>query len=55
MGTTRLKWYIQLTVNFSLLEDDFLKKSEDIPDLKLRTCQGMTTFTEQNPRVISVD
>lgn len=50
-GARQLKWYIQLTVKFDILENDFLQKSENIPDEKLRTCQGVTTFQEQLPRV----
>ena len=32
-------------------EDDFIKKSEQIPDECLRHCQGHATFSEQNERV----
>ena len=53
-GARQLKWYIQLTVKFDILENDFLQKSENIPDEKLRTCQGVTTFQEQLPRVFKL-
>jgi hypothetical protein len=50
-GTGQLKWFIQLTVVFDIQEDDFIKKSEDVPDEKLRNCQAITTFIERFPRV----
>ena len=50
-GARQLKWYIQLTVKFDILENDFLQKSENIPDKNMRSVQGLTTFQEQLPRV----
>lgn len=50
-GSGRLKWYIQLTVVFKNNTDDYIKKSEQIPDKEIRNCQAQTTFSEQSQRV----
>jgi hypothetical protein len=50
-GFGKLKWFIELRVSFENQENDFIKKSEDIPDELLRKCQAHSTFSEQNERV----
>lgn len=50
-GSGRLKWYLQLKVEFKNNRDDFFKKSEQIPDELLRKCTSKNIYTEQNIRV----
>ena len=50
-GYKRLKWFVELTVTFKNNVDDYFKKSENIPDKKLRLRKATNTFTEQNLRV----
>lgn len=50
-GNGRLKWFLQLTVMFRNNKDDFIKKTEDIPDEKIRNCIAKNTFIENNIRV----
>ncbi len=47
----RLKWFLQLTVDFKNNTDDYIKKSEAIPDQELRECLAMNVFSENNNRV----
>ena len=42
-----------MIVKFENHENDFIKKSEEIPDESLRHCQAHVTFSEQNERVIT--
>ena len=53
-GSGKLKWFLQLTVSFKNNEDDFLKKSNVIPDDLIRKCQAHNAFSEQNIRVIFI-
>jgi hypothetical protein len=50
-GGGRVKCFIELIVKFENHQDDFIKKSEEIPDESLRHCQAHVTFSEQNERV----
>ena len=51
-GNGRLKWFLQLKVEFKNNREDFFKKSENIPDAELRKCAVKTIYVEQNIRVI---
>ncbi len=50
----QLKWFVQLQVKFENNTDDFIKKSELIPDEDLRTCLAKNIFSEKNRRVSSL-
>ena len=52
-GCAKLKWFVQMTVQFTNNEDEFFKKdqTQDIPDELTRSCHAKNIFTEQNDRV----
>lgn len=53
-GAGKVKCFIELIVKFENHENDFIKKSEEIPDESLRHCQAHVTFSEQNQRVYAI-
>lgn len=50
-GAGRLRWFIQLKVEFKNNRDDYFKKTENIPDSDLLKCKSKNIYTEQNQRV----
>ena len=50
-GSGKLRWFLQLTVTFHNNDDDYIKKSGDIPEKLLRDCLAKNIFSEQNQRV----
>ncbi|CAF0866937.1 unnamed protein product [Brachionus calyciflorus] len=53
-GSGRLKWYLQLTVEFKNNKDDFFSKTEFIPDELLRNCLTKNTFSDTNLRLFPI-
>ena len=50
-GSGRLRWFLELTVNFKNNEEDYIKNSESIPADKIRNCLAQSIFAEQSSRV----
>ncbi|RMZ96223.1 SSUH2 -like protein [Brachionus plicatilis] len=53
-GSGRLRWYLQLIVEFKNNKDDFFSKTEFVPDKLLKKCVVETIFSDTNYRVFPV-
>jgi hypothetical protein len=51
LGQKKLRWFIELSVNFQSHFDDFIKKSVKIPDDKLRDCLAKCIYKEEDQLV----
>ncbi len=50
-GLSQLMLSVLLTVRFETRVNEYFKKSENIPDDQLKTCDALKIFSEKNSRV----
>ncbi len=50
-GSGLLKYFLELEVKFENHAEDFIRKTEEIPDDLLRKCAMKSVFIEQNSKV----